>query len=72
MIKLKLINPDNIYQSIVNGKPFDENLKPYSDSEIESAINQFIIDEEYEKCAVLKRFIDSKIDHESGYKTILQ
>lgn len=68
MIKLSLVNPDDIYLSITNGKPFDKNLRPFTQTEIESAIRQFIEDEEYEKCAFLKNFIDKRYNHENGWK----
>ncbi len=69
MIKLNLINPEEIYQSILNGNPFNKNLKLYTKIEVESAIRQFISSEEYEKCSVLKKFIDLRFNHENGYSS---
>lgn len=69
MIKLDIINPEEIYQSIKFGRPFNKNLKLYTISEIEIAIRQFVQDEEYEKCAYLKKFIEKRFNHENGWKT---
>jgi hypothetical protein len=67
-IKINLINPEEIYQSIKSGKPYNnKNLRLYTQSEIESAIRQFILDEEYEKCSILKNFIDKRFTHENGW-----
>ena len=69
MIKLNLINPEEIYESISKGKPFNRNLKLFTKIEVESAIRQFISSEEYEKCSVLKKFIDKRFNHELGYSS---
>jgi hypothetical protein len=67
MIKLNLINPEEIYQSISKGNPFNRNLKLFTKIEVESAIRQFISSEEYEKCSVLQKFIDKRFSHDLGY-----
>ena len=67
MIKIKLINSDEIYQSIINNKPFDKNLRPYSKSEVQSALNQFIESEEYEKCSIIRDFINRRFEHNVGF-----
>ena len=69
MIKINLVNPEEIYQSIKRGKPFNKELKLFSKAEVESAIRQFVEDEQYEKCSVLKTFIDSRYNHNSGWST---
>ena len=67
MIKLNLINPEEVYQSVEKGNPYNKNLKLFTKTEVESAIRQFISSEEYEKCAVLQKFIDKRFNHEKGY-----
>jgi hypothetical protein len=66
-IKIDLINPEEIYQSINSGKPYNKKIRLYTQLEIESAIRQFILEEEYEKCSVLKNFIDKRFAHENGW-----
>ncbi len=69
MIKINLINPEEIYQSISKGNPYNKSLKLYTKIEVESAIRQFISSEEYEKCAILQKFIDKRFSHENGWKS---
>jgi hypothetical protein len=67
MIKIKLINSQEIYQAIIKNKPFDKNLRPYSKPEVESALNQFIESEEYEKCSIIRDFINKRFEHKTGF-----
>ena len=67
MIKINLINSEEIYQSVSKKKPYNKDLKLFTQIEIESAIRQFISSEEYEKCAILQKFIDKRFSHENGY-----
>jgi hypothetical protein len=67
MIKLKLINPDEVFERISSGKPYGKNLKPYTQIEIESSIRSFIEDEQYEKCGVLNSFLKERFNHELNY-----
>jgi protein-arginine kinase activator protein McsA len=67
MIKIRLINSEEIYQSIIENKPFDKNLRPYSKIEMESVLNQFIESEEYEKCSIIRDFINRRFEHNSGF-----
>jgi hypothetical protein len=56
-IKIKLIKPDEIFERISNGITYDEEFNSYSRLQIESCIRQFLIEEEYEKCAFLDRYL---------------
>lgn len=56
-IKIKLIKPDEIFERISHGITYDEELNLYSRLQIESCIRQFLIEEEYEKCAFLDRYL---------------
>ena len=67
MIKINLINSEEIYQSVSKKKPYNKDFKLFTQIEIESAIRQFISSEEYEKCAILQKFIDKRFSHENGY-----
>jgi capsule polysaccharide modification protein KpsS len=55
--KIKLINPDEIFERISSGKTYDEELNNYSKAVIESCIRQFIESEEYEKCVILNKYL---------------
>jgi hypothetical protein len=67
MIKINLINPEEIYQSVEKGNPYNKNLKLFTKTEVECAIRQFISYEEYEKCSILQKFIDKRFNHKLGY-----
>jgi protein-arginine kinase activator protein McsA len=67
MIKIKLINSEEIYQSIVNNKPFNKNLQPWTKLEVESTLRQFISTEEYEKCSIIRDFINKRFEHKIGF-----
>jgi hypothetical protein len=55
--KIKMINADEIYDNLSNGKTYDENYRVYSRLEIESSIRQFIESEEFEKCTFLNEYL---------------
>lgn len=57
VIKIKLIKKDEIFERISQGKTYNEEFKCYSRLEIESCIRQFLVDEEYEKCAFLHNYL---------------
>ena len=67
MIKLNLINSDEIFERVSSGKPYGKNLKPYSQLEIESAIRYFIEEEEYEKCSMLNSILKERFNHDTNY-----
>lgn len=68
MISLKIINKEELFKRIKQGKPFNRDLKPYTKTEIELAIKDLLIEEEYEKCQFLKDFIDKRFDHDNNYR----
>lgn len=68
MIKVKVINTDEIFDRVSKGIPYNKNLKAYSQSEIESSIRYFIEGEEYEKCSILNSFLKERFNHEINYK----
>lgn len=63
-------NPNDIYERVINNKPFHYNLKLYTKKDIERTIEYFILLEEYEKCCFLKEWIETRFDHELNYKLI--
>lgn len=56
-IKIKLINTDEIFERISNGFTYDNELNLYTRAQIESCIRQFLLDEEYEKCGLLDKYL---------------
>lgn len=66
-MRIKVINSGEIYQSILHNRPHGQNLKPFTKVEIEAALNHFIHTEEYEKCALLKEFMEKRFNHQRGY-----
>ncbi len=72
MIKYKLRSYDYLilsaYQRIIEGKLFDENLKPYSKDFLEKILNHLEYNEMYEECEVLNKIIKQRFNHELNYK----
>lgn len=65
MIRLKSVEStmNEIYQRVVQNKPFDKNLKIYSKEKIEEVLSFFEKIEDYEKCHKLKLFIKERFNH---------
>lgn len=74
MIKYKLKSYDYLmhsaYGRIVDGKLFDENLKPYKKDFLEKILNYLEDNEMYEDCHFLQRVIKERFDHDLNYKNI--
>lgn len=66
-MRIKVINSAEIYQAILLNRPHTGNLRPFSVIEIRAALNHFIHTEEYEKCALLKEFMEIRFNHQQGY-----
>lgn len=62
-----IIDYNNIYERISNGKPYDNKLKPYSELILNRLLNNLELEEEYEKCQIVKTHID-KMSHDLGFK----
>lgn len=66
-MRIKVINSEEIYQAILLNRPHTGNLRPFSVIEIRAALNHFIHTEEYEKCVLLKEFMEIRFNHHQGY-----
>ena len=64
------INHNEVYDRIINGKPYGKNLKPYPKKIIKAIIEEFIEEGEFEKCVKLEEFISNKFDHQKNYNSI--
>ena len=58
---------NNSYKRISSGKDFDENFKPYTKDFIKDMVTYFESNEDYEKCQLLIKYIESRFDHEKNY-----
>ena len=63
-------NYEVVYQRLLSGKLFDFNFKPYKKDFLIDVLKYFEQFEEYEKCFLLKEFIDTRFDHDLNYKNI--
>lgn len=63
----ELINPVEVYERILENKPYGKNLKPYTKKVIQFTINYFEGEEKYEICIFLKKFIENKYKHNENY-----
>lgn len=69
-MNITLLDYNEIYDRLVSGKPYDVNLKPYTEVQLNRALEFFKEREEYEKCTIIKKQIES-LDHDIGYRSII-
>jgi hypothetical protein len=71
MINLKLKTKysimNEIYENISKNKLFDDNLNVYTMDKLNELCIYFENLEEYEKCQVIKNFIDNRFNHKLNY-----
>lgn len=58
---------NNSFKRIASGKDFDENFKLYTKDFIKDMVTYFESNEDYEKCQLLIKYIESRFDHEKNY-----
>lgn len=63
-------NPEDIYERVLENKPYHHNLKLYTKRDIEICIEYFLEDEEYEKCQFLSNWLKTRFNHEFNWKEI--
>ncbi len=68
-LKLKTLNSfmNELYQRISENKPFDNNLKPYKESQIREVLEYFESREDYEKCQIISNFLNNRFNHTVNY-----
>ena len=64
---ITILDYKEIYDRLSNGKPFDNKLNPYSEIILERLLNNLELEEEYEKCQVVKQYLD-KMNHDLGFR----
>jgi hypothetical protein len=57
------------YERIKSNTPYDKDLKIYKVDYINEVIHYFELREEFEKCKYLKDYLESKLNHDFGYKS---
>lgn len=60
MTRIDVTDKDEIYDRLLNDKPYGKNLKPYSVKVLNKVINEFIQSEEYEKCSFIKKIMKER------------
>lgn len=70
MIKLKTkkIVMSEIYDRIIDNKPFDTKLKPYDKKIIEELLSYYEELEEYEKCNKIHLFMKDRYNHSQNFQ----
>jgi hypothetical protein len=58
---------NEIFSRVITEKPFDKNLKPYSEKFLNKTLKYFEEKEEFEKCQLLSDFISRRFNHELNY-----
>lgn len=64
---ITILDYKEIYNRLSSGKPFDNKLKPYSEIILERLLNNLELNEEYEKCQIVKQHLD-KMNHDLGFR----
>lgn len=62
--------PTDIYNRILNNKPYHYNFKIYTKNDITRCIEHFIEQEEYEICHFLSEWSKRRFNHELNWKEI--
>ena len=68
MFRLRTLNSlmNEVYTRIISGKPYDKELNPYTEKQVKDLLMFFEQNEEYEKCEVVKLYLQSK-SHGNDY-----
>jgi len=68
-IRLKTVNSYmyEIYERISQNKPYDVNLKTYSDTQVKEVLKFFEEKEDFEKCQVISNFLNKRFNHIENY-----
>jgi hypothetical protein len=61
------MDPIEIYDRCLSGKPYSLELKIYSENYLKKVIKELEEIEEYEKCRNLLNFINLRFDHKYNY-----
>ena len=60
MSRIDITNENEIYNRLLENKPYGKNLKPYSINILKKTIELFIENEEYEKCIFIEEIIKNR------------
>jgi hypothetical protein len=66
----EIINHKEVYNRILENRPYGKNLKPYTRNVILYTIECLKDDEEYEKCQFLSDWLKVRFNHELNWKSI--
>jgi len=58
---------DEMYDRILQNKPFDSRLKPYSKNNLKQLLSYLEQIEEYEKCQIINIFIKKRFNHKYNF-----
>jgi hypothetical protein len=63
----EIINHKEVYNRILENRPYGKNLKPYTKGVIFYTIECLKDDEEYEKCQFLSNWLKKRFSHEENF-----
>lgn len=58
-----MIDPIEVYERCLSGKPYTKDLKIYTEKYLRRVIKELEVIEEYEKCIELNKFIEVRFKH---------
>ena len=61
------VDPINVYNRVMSGKFYSERLAIYSERYLNKILRMLEEDEEFEKCIIFRKLIESRFDHKSNY-----
>ena len=61
------IDPITVYNRVMSGKFYSERLAIYSERYLNKVLRLLEEEDEFEKCVIFKKFIESRFDHKSNY-----
>jgi hypothetical protein len=70
MIKSYDFLMQSTFDRILEGKLFDNNLKPYSQDFLKKVLKYLESKERFEDCFILEKIISNRSNHDKNYKTI--
>lgn len=67
MSEVKEIQIEELINRCLSNKPYNKKLRLYSREEIQDALYYLESNEEYEKCCLMRDFINNRFNHKKNY-----
>lgn len=61
------MNPIEIYDRCLSGRPYSKELKIYTEKYLQKVVEKLAELDEFEKCIELNKFIKNRFDYQKNY-----